>query len=217
MANKTIIIFGGQLNTLKNEASNECIPFATLQDVLYKNENYSHLNGILLQPIDSFKVITDTHLKPVRKMMMTTPRQLMHKMTSVVDTNHLGLLLLVPRVLQCIVLLAGLFSSCFSVFTFDRHMIASAFGRLCIFSMYVVLGTQWTVGKMLSNIGMPFIRITVGYGLGFVFDILCDALMISIWIGMNCGCFFENLWVLLIFKIKCITFNEIYHISFIVS
>ena len=43
---------------------------------------------------------------------------------------------------------------------------------------------------MLSSFGVPFYNITIRLGLGFIYDLVCDSIMISIYIGMKNEFFF---------------------------
>ena len=72
----------------------------------------------------------------------------------------------------------------------EPRKIVKFYGSVCIFSVIYVLGTQMALFNILSDIGVPFYRITVRLGLGFMYDIAADAIMCSVYIGMKNEYFF---------------------------
>ena len=74
----------------------------------------------------------------------------------------------------------------------EPNRIVDAYGNICIFSFIFVLGAQLSIFHILSYIGIPFYNITTRLGIGFMYDIACDSIMVSIWIGMKNEFFFER-------------------------
>ena len=110
------------------------------------------------------------------------------------DLQYIGMLLLIPRAISLCILIFGMITmsiaTCQMTIIVEPKKIVDAFGALCIFSVIFVLGTQLSIFNILSDIGVPFYRITTRLGLGFMYDLVCDSIMISIWIGMTNEFFF---------------------------
>ena len=106
------------------------------------------------------------------------------------------MILLIPRLLNLLTLIFGALTM--SVATcqmeiipaIEPRKIVNFYGSVCIFSIIYVLGTQMALFNILSDIGVPFYKITVRLGLGFMYDIAADAIMLSVYIGMKNEFFF---------------------------
>ena len=112
------------------------------------------------------------------------------------DLQYIGMLLLIPRAICLGILLLGMITM--SCATRDMVInparepkkIVDDFGKVVVFSVIFVLGAQLSVFNILSDFGVPFYKITVRLGLGFMYDLVCDGIMVSIWIGMKNEYFF---------------------------
>ena len=104
--------------------------------------------------------------------------------------------LLIPRLLNLLTLIFGSFSMCYAtcqmsiIPSIEPRKIVSFYGSVCIFSIVYVLGTQMALFNILSDFGVPFYRITVRLGLGFMYDVVADSIMLAVYIGMKNQYFF---------------------------
>ena len=65
-----------------------------------------------------------------------------------------------------------------------------AFGKVALFSLIYVVGTQLALFNLLSAFGIPFYHIFVRYGMGFIYDVVADSILLATYIGMNNEFFF---------------------------
>ena len=112
------------------------------------------------------------------------------------DLQYMGMLLMIPRCICLLILLFGMLTMSIAVCrmkiipAIEPKKVVDAFGVMCIFSVIFVLGAQLSIFNILSDIGVPFYRITTRLGLGFIYDLVCDSIMLSVWIGMKNEYFF---------------------------
>ena len=59
-----------------------------------------------------------------------------------------------------------------------------------MFSVIYVLGTQFAIYNLLSAFGIPFYHVDIRFGLGFVYDLAADFILVSVYIGMKNEFFF---------------------------
>jgi hypothetical protein len=210
--NAAINKFDDDMDYINSTASEECFPFATLDDVFKSNPSFAHLReSALLQPMRTFRRLVNEPLDDLKAFMKRASKQLVAnvgedlfgqdaldniKNLKELNLQYLGMILLIPRIIQLLILVFGMFTMSVAVCqmkiipAIEPRKIVRAFGRVCIFSVIFVLGTQLALYNFLSDFGVPFFRITVRLGLGFIYDLVCDSIMISIWIGMNNEFFF---------------------------
>ena len=58
------------------------------------------------------------------------------------------------------------------------------------FSVIYVIGTQLAIFNVLSAVPIPFYHISIRFGLGFIYDVVADFILVSIYIGMKNEFFF---------------------------
>ena len=205
--NQNIQLFEVELTYIKRDAENECIPFATIHDLFLKKSDYSHLNDILLNPIKTFKGISDKFVHSIKETMTNISRELIGDVlgeSTITTLNefknfnlpYLWMFFLIPRILQLLLLIYGLLTVIGSPFILnvlpqiERRSIVKAFEALCIFSGTFILGTQLAIYNFPSAFAFPFFIIEVKLGLGFIYDLICESIMLSIWIGIQNKLFF---------------------------
>ena len=204
-----VTVYEDDMRRVREYGEKDCLPFATFQDVL--KENMDRRANILMNPINHFFNKTEEIMKPLKDIVSRTRRQLIAdigdelfgeealqniKDFKKLDLRYLGLLLIIPRVLNLLVLVFGSLSMCYAtcqmsiIPAIEPRKIVNFFGSVCVFSLVYVLGTQMAVFNILSDIGVPFYRISVRLGLGFLYDVAAEAIMVSVWIGMRNQYFF---------------------------
>ena len=202
-------VYEENMRGVKENGEQECLPFATFNDVL--RENMDERANILSNPINSFFNKTEEVMRPLKQILTRTRKQFIAsvgdnlfgedvvesiKEFDKLDLQYIGMLLLIPRAICLGILVLGMVT----MYCANRDMtinparepkkIVDDFGAVCIFSVIFVLGAQFAVYNLLSDFGVPFYKITVRLGLGFIYDLVCDSIMISIWIGMKNEFFF---------------------------
>ena len=205
-----VAVYEDDMRRVREYGEGECLPFATFQDVL--RENMDKRANILMNPIYRFFNTTEELLRPLKAAVSRARRQLIadvgdelfgegeldkiQQNIKELNFKHIGLVLLIPRLLNLLTLIFGALTM--SVATcqmtiipaIEPRKIVKFYGTVCIFSVIYVLGTQMALFNILSDIGVPFYRITVRLGLGFMYDIAADAIMCSVYIGMQNEYFF---------------------------
>merc|ERR1719411_335614 len=205
-----VAVYEDDMRRVREYGEEECMPFATFQDVL--RENMDKRANILMNPIYEFFNTTEKLLRPLKEVVSRARRQLIadvgdelfgegeleniKRNIKELDFQNLGLILLIPRLLNLLTLIFGALTM--SVATCQMQIIPAIeprkivkfYGSVCIFSVIYVLGTPMALFNILSDIGVPFYRITVRPGLGFMYDIAADAIMCSVYIGMKNEYFF---------------------------
>ena len=204
--------FENKMDYMNVTASKECFPFPTFYDLIRSNPNFEHLKGnFLMIPIKTFKQILNDPLEKLKRNMKRATRKLigniteniisedtLRKMKNMknVDLKFLKIILLIPRLIALFILLFGMVTMSIAMCqmkiipSIEPKKIIKMFGTVCIFSIVFVLGTQLAIYNFLSNLPIPFINISCSFGLGYIYDIVCEIIMISIWIGMNNEYFF---------------------------
>ena len=200
------------MKSVKGHGELECVPFASFNDVL--RENMNDRENILMRPIYSFFNATDLPIKRMKEIVTRTRKQFISDIGDELfgeevgkqirefdklDLQYLGMILLIPKAIQLLILLVGMFAmSCATCDinmmvinpTYEPRRIVKAFGRMCMFSLVYNIFSQVAVFNILTDIGIPFYKIYISWGLGFMYDIASEAIMWSIWIGMNNEFFF---------------------------
>jgi hypothetical protein len=204
-----VSLYEDDMRRMKEYGEQECLPFSTFNDVL--KENMDRRANILMNPINSFFNKTEELMRPLKEIVSRTRKQLISdvgdelfgeevvqniKDFKKLDLQYIGMLLLIPRAISLCILIFGMITMSIAtcqmtiIPAIEPKKIVDAFGALCIFSVIFVLGAQLSIFNILSDIGVPFYRITTRLGLGFMYDLVCDSIMISIWIGMKNEFFF---------------------------
>ena len=203
------LVYEDDMRRVREYGERDCLPFATFQDVL--SENMDERANILMNPIYHFFNKTEELMKPLKQIVSRTRDQFIADIGNELfgeeaieqiqnlrqfDFQYLGMILLIPRLLNLVTLIFGALTM--SVATcqmeiipaIEPRKIVNFYGSVCIFSIIYVLGTQMALFNILSDIGVPFYKITVRLGLGFMYDIAADAIMLSVYIGMKNEFFF---------------------------
>jgi len=202
-------LFEDETRRVKEYGERECMPWASLGNVF--SETLQQKSNILMNPIHTFFNRTERIFSPLRQVLSRTRKQFIAdvgddlfgqdvintiKTFQVLDLRYFGMLLLIPRLINLCILVFGLITMSIATCRMiicecvEPRLIVQAFGAVTTFSITFVLGSQIAMFNILSDIGIPFYRISVRYGLGFIYDLVCDALMISIYIGMKNEFFF---------------------------
>ena len=206
-----ISIYEDDMRRVKEYGERDCLPFATFQDVLRENMDWSERTNLLMNPIYNFFNQTEELMQPLKQIVSRTRKQLISdigdelfgadvvqniKDFNRLDLQYLGMFLLIPRLLNLLTLIFGSFSMCYAtcqmsiIPAIEPRKIVSFYGSVCIFSIVYVLGTQMALFNILSDFGVPFYRITVRLGLGFMYDVVADSIMLAVYIGMKNQYFF---------------------------
>ena len=56
--------------------------------------------------------------------------------------------------------------------------------------MVYVLGTQLALFNLLGTFGVPFYHLELRFGLGFIYDLVADGILLAVYVGMNNEFFF---------------------------
>ncbi len=189
---------------VKNDTSKECLPYTSFSDAMTE----SGYSSILMKPVDEFFNETEKIVKPLRDSLTGLRKQLLLDFQEDLfgttldnfwtqhDLQYLGMLFTAPRIICLLILLFGMFMAsihvcCMRIFqAVEPARLISAYGKVCIFSVVYVIGTQMAIYILLSDIGVPFYRISIRFGLGFVYDVVADFILLSVYIGMNNQFFF---------------------------
>jgi len=200
------------MNNTKGEAEEECLPYVSFADVIRDHSRWSEKKNLLMSPITDFFSETQKIMRPLKQIVVRTRRQLISDVgdqlfgeevrqhiqeQDILDLQYLGLLLLIPKVLQLLTLVVGWLSMTYAthcsmeiISSIEPRRLVTFFGRMCMFSFVYCICTQLALYNVLTDIGIPFYKIYVSYGLGFMYDVASEALMWSIWIGMQNEFFF---------------------------
>ena len=202
-------VYEDDMRRVREYGERDCLPFATFQDVL--RENMDERANILMNPIYHFFNKTEELMRPLKMIVSRTRRQIIadvgdelfgedaierFKDLKQFDFQYLGMILLIPRLLNLLTLIFGALTMSVAtckmeiVPAIEPRKIVKFYGTVCMFSVIYVLGSQMALFNILSDIGVPFYRITVRLGLGFMYDIAADAVMLSVYIGMKNEYFF---------------------------
>lgn len=200
-----ISVYEDDMYSVGNDTESECLPYPTLDDVLREGG----ANNILVSPVRKFRAATQNLVRPLKDVVSGLRKQLVidideelfgGNLDNLWRANHLqyvGMVFLVPRVLCLLILAFGCLMS--SVFvcqmrigcqSVEPRRIVEAFGKVALFSAIYVCAAQLSVFNLLSSFGVPLYRIEVRLGLGFVYDLVADAILISTYIGMKNEFFF---------------------------
>lgn len=200
-----VSLFEADMNSVKSDTAEECLPLATLDDVL----ETSDFSNILVSPVEQFYNLTQETLAPLKQSLHGFRTQLvldideevfggnMEAFWRATDLQYIGLIFTIPRFICLLILVFG----CFMVAIFKCTMqvicqsleprkIVDAYGKVALFSMVYVVGAQLSLFNILSSFGIPFYHIYVRFGPGFVYDVVADSLLIATYIGMNNEFFF---------------------------
>ena len=203
---KQVSLFENDEYDVKNDTSNECLPYPTLDDVLTENP---HLSNVLINPVNKFYNLTRTVIRPLKDSLNGFRRQMildideeifggnMDNFWQAYDLQYLGMLFTVPRVICLLILLFGCFMA--SIFkctmqiacqALEPRKIVDAYGKVALFSLFYVVGAQLSLFNLLSSFGVPFYHIYVRFSAGFVYDVVADGILLATYIGMNNEFFF---------------------------
>ena len=202
-----VSLYEKEMAMIETDAEMDCFNFATLQDVLHMNVNKRY--NLLLQQTNKFFKRTREFIQPLKDMIADTRRQAFNdigeailgeetfediKNLKNIDLTYLPLVLLIPKAIQLLILIFGMLvmscASCTMTIYVEPQKIVDAFGNICKFSFFYCILSQVALFDVLTSFGIPFYRVYIEYGLGFMYDVASEAIMWSIWIGMNNEFFF---------------------------
>ena len=72
----------------------------------------------------------------------------------------------------------------------DPKILIEFYGKMSVFSLIYIVGAQMSLYNILSSFGIPFCHIYVRFGSGFVYDVVCDSIILATYIGMKNEMFF---------------------------
>ena len=84
---------------------------------------------------------------------------------------------------------AGINRCCMKIIC-DPKIFIEFYGKMAIFSLIYIVGAQMSLYNILSSFGIPFCHIYVRFGSGFVYDVVCDSILLATYIGMKNEIFF---------------------------
>ena len=204
-----ISVYEYDMKKVKQQAAEECLPFATFTHVLTGIvDNRKHL---LMPPINNFFNQTNNVVQPLKEVVTRTRRQLITDLGDIffdedttkkikeldqLNFQYLGSLFIVPRLIQLIILIFAMLTTSCPVWrgtilsSFQPKIIVNVFGKMCMFSFVYCILTQVSIYNILTDLDTPLYRISISWGLGFMYDMASEAFMWSIWLGMNNPFFF---------------------------
>ena len=161
-------------------------------------------------PVNKFYNITSTVLQPLKDSLKGIRKQIisdideklfegnMENVWEKLNLQYMGMLFSLPRFICWLIVVFGALMA--SIFTCQMNVlcqaleprkIVDAYGKVALFSLIYVLGSQLALYNVLSSFGIPFYHIYVKFGTGFVYDVVADALLVSTYIGMSNELFFS--------------------------
>ena len=155
-----------------------------------------------MTPINNFFNQTNNVVQPLKEVIIRTRRQLITDVGDIffveeatrkireldqLNLQYLGLVFVLPRLIQLFILIFGMLTKSCPVW---QGNIVNVFGKMCMFSFVYCILTQVSIYNIVTDLGIPFYRISVSWGLGFMYDLASQAIMWSIWLGMNNPFFF---------------------------
>ncbi|XP_040574191.1 uncharacterized protein [Lepeophtheirus salmonis] len=190
------------LKRVKGDAYDECLPYATFDEVLAES-------NILVNPVNKFFNETEKVLKPLRDIIRDAKKQIVtdiedellggkiHDIWQTNDLKYVGFLLMAPRLVGLLILIFGGITSCIWLCQMKVYeplepiRIIRAYGKVAKFSILYVIGGQLALFNVISSFGVPFYHLNIRFGPGFVYDVVADCIMISVYIGMQNEFFFS--------------------------
>lgn len=204
---RDIELFDSDEKKVKSDTDDECLPFATLNDVL--RDHHNPIANVLLGPVNNFYNLTHKVLSPLKQSIHGFRTQLLLDIDEEVfggnldgvwqanNLQYIGLLFTLPRLICLLILIFGccmatIFKCSMQIMcqSLEPRKIVDAYGKVALFSLLYVLGAQISLFNLLSSFGIPFYHIYVRFGAGFVYDAAADFLLIATYVGMNNEFFF---------------------------
>merc|ERR1712107_326944 len=152
------------MNKTKGEAEEECLPYVSFADVIRDHSRWSEKKNLLMSPITDFFSETQKIMRPLKQIVVRTRRQLISDVgdqlfgeevrqhiqeQDILDLQYLGLLLLIPKVLQLLTLILGWLSMTYAthcsmeiISSIEPRRLVTFFGRMCMFSFVYCICTQ---------------------------------------------------------------------------
>lgn len=202
--NDQMNFYQNDMYDVKNDTSMECLPYATFHAVL---DEYGYKNP-LMSPVHRFFNETEKLVKPLKDVLKGMRKQLLMDVQEELfgttikefwqDANLelFSWIFLVPRLICLLILIFGLLTSSLYVCqmriiqSLEPRKIVKAYGHVATFSLIYVLGTEFAIYNLISTFGIPFYHITLRFGLGFIYDLVADFILISVYFGMSNELFF---------------------------
>ena len=179
-----VSLYEKEMTMIEKQAQMDCFPFASIIDMIV-DENAN----LLLQFTDKFFNRTRELIQPLKDMIIKTQHQAFNDIGEAIlgeenfeeirnlkniNFAFLPLFVLITRAIQLLVLILGIF--------IEPPKIVAAFGSLCKFSFIFCILSQMALFDVLTSFRIPFYRVYVNYGLGFMYDVASEAIIWSIWI-----------------------------------
>ena len=211
---RKVSLFENDKDDVVKDTELECLPLATIDDVLHSNNGH-HLSNVLMQPVDKFFNMTDIIIGPIKKSLNKFRDNIVSELDDEIFEGNLdehwqtlknlktaqlpyvGLIFTIPRFLCLLILMFGCFMA--SIFkcnmriicqSLEPRKIVDAYGKVALFSLIYVLGAQLALVNLLTSFGVPFYHIYVKFSAGFVYDMVADCILMATYIGMNNEFFF---------------------------
>jgi hypothetical protein len=203
-----VSLYEKEMTIIKTNTEEDCVPFATFQDVL--RNNMDNRTNLLMKYTSKFFDETEAIVQPLKELVKKTRQKIgnqifgeelvdqigeLSKVNLHLNLQFLPWLLFIPKVIQLFILLFGMINmsvaTCFmSIVIVDPKKMVDMFGYMCMFSFVYCILTQIALFNILTDFGVPFYRVHTAWGLGFLYDVASEAVMWSIWIGMKNQFFF---------------------------
>ena len=145
---------------------------------------------------------TDKLLKPLTKIIGSKKQAFNFDL----ETNYLGIILLVPRLVCLIVVTFTVYilkseivfkaeKSCGASELFQQlikdKIIVETFGMTCFNSFVTVIGSQLLLKNFLENFDLRIFSYTPHFGLGFTLDVACEMCFLSSYLAMKNSYIFQ--------------------------
>jgi len=189
-----------------DDTGDECLPYASFGDFLRDNK---HVGNVLMGPVVRFYNRTETVVKDARSVLKGMRKQLLldaqeelfgdslENIWEEYKLQYLGMLFTAPRFICLLILFFGWITAFIWVCqmsiiqALEPARVVGAFGKVAVFSFAYVVGTQLALFHLISAFGVPFYHVNLRFGLGFVYDVAADCLMLALYVGMKNEFFFS--------------------------
>ena len=73
---RKVSLFETDVDIVRNDTNMECFPYTKLEDIIHDNQNFQHLPNFLNKPVENFRNIADSLLKPLKDSLNGLRRQM---------------------------------------------------------------------------------------------------------------------------------------------
>ena len=201
---RKISYFEDNLDRVEIDSEKECLPIPTLRDIFRENDDVN----VLARPVHKFRNISQNLVDPLKKRLDVYKQKLISNLEEEIfgsgnlkhfwkafDLQYITWFLIIPRGLCLLVLLFGWVVSGINrcgmkIVCCDPKILIEFYGKMSVFSLIYIVGAQMSLYNILSSFGIPFCHIYVRFGSGFVYDVVCDSIILATYIGMKNEMFF---------------------------